>query len=298
MTGPAAPGPKPVLAVRFDVDSITCIERGIPNLRRLADDLGVRFTFFVNMGYSFNWSHNLRHFGRRRAKPRPAGVGDAGTPVRSLPTRQKLGWTGVVKTVILNPRLGDRYRATFDALHGEGHELGLHGGTDHVIWQRSLDEMDETELEGLFRPAFRRFTERYGAPTGFACPGFRYNDAVLRLLDDEGFTYSSDMPGEVPFQPARSDGEMCRHFQVPVNVIGEHQVPVIEQGLARGKGSHEIAEDLVAAVTRRDYALLYGHPYVEGVHSDILRAALERVGDRYDVVTVDEYLKRWRARHG
>ena len=287
-----------VLAIRFDVDSVTCIERGIPKLRRLADELGVRFTFFVNMGHSFNWSHNARHIVRRlrsRRSDPPKGEDSARS---SLPTTLKLGWRGVLKTVVLNPRLGDRYRATFDALHAEGHELGLHGGTDHVVWQRALDELGEEGLEHLFRPAFELFTERYGKPAGFASPGFQFNEAVLRLLDSESFVYASDMAGESPFHPETPSGRPYGHYQVPVNVLGDHRVPLVEQGLARGRKPAQIEQSLVDAISSRDFALLYGHPYVEGVEASLLGSVLERIREAYEIVTVREYLVRWRARHG
>lgn len=286
-----------VLALRFDVDSVTCIERGIPELRRLADRLGVRFTFFLNMGYSFNWSHHLRHllrsWGGRGSKQK-------GRSHRrlSLPTTVKLGWGGVLKTVLLNPCLGERYRATFDALHADGHELGLHGGTDHVIWQRSLDDLEEEGLEELFRPAFERFSERYGRPAGFASPGFRFNDAVSRLLAAEGFTYTSDVVGETPYEQMAPDGVPYGHFQVPVNVLGDEMVPLVEQGLAQGRPTADIEQDLVDAITARDFALAYGHPYVEGVRASLLGRVLERVRDTHDVVTVADYLHRWQGQLG
>ena len=286
-----------VLALRFDVDSVTCIERGIPELRRLADRFGVRFTFFVNMGYSFNWSHNLRHLVRPRSARGTKPQGPP-SPRLSLPTTAKLGWGGVLKTVIFNPRLGDRYRATFDALHADGHELGLHGGTDHVIWQRSLDDLDEEELEQLFRPAFDRFTDRYGRPAGFASPGFRSNDMVSNLLDQEGFTYTSDVSGETPFHAIGPDGRPYDHYQVPVNVLGDKMVPLVEQGRAQGRPTPVIEQSLVDAVTARDFALVYGHPYVEGVEAPLLGRVRERLIDRYDVVTVSEYLDRWQAQLG
>ena len=219
-----------VLAFRFDVDSVTCIERGIPPLRRLADRLGVRFTFFVNMGRSFNWAHNAGYFLARRQQGRTTPTQRSTGPRMALSTRSKLGWGGIVKTVLLNPALGERYRATFDALHADGHELGLHGGMDHVVWQRSLDRLDEAARERLLRPAYDRFSDRYGRPEGFASPGFQYDESVLRLLDREHFTYASDMPGDHPFRPPRPDGGVYEHHQVPVNVIGEHRVPIVEQG--------------------------------------------------------------------
>lgn len=313
--------PRPVLALRFDVDSIRCIEEGIPRLRRLADEQEVRFTFFVNMGRSFNWRHTARHVLRGLVPGGPdAGGGSAGVDdveddpgIRdepddaplSLPTARKLGWSSVLRTVVRNPMLGDVYRSTLDALHADGHELGLHGGTDHAIWQRGLDELDADELEQLFRPAYETFESRYGKPLGFASPGFRYNREVLTLLDREGFRYASDMSGEMPFrpplEPVESDGQsedpsrppLHDHYQVPVNVLGEGNVPLIEQGLARGVSENDIVSAIVDRITKRPFALMYGHPYVEGIRADLLGRVLDAVIDRYDVVTVAEYLRRW-----
>lgn len=283
-------------AFRLDVDSVICLEKGVPNLLRLGERHGVRFTFFVNMGRSFSWRHTIaRRLRRRGANGRGPGEGDPGEPYK-LPAARKLGRSGALRTVLFNPRLGRRYRAALDQLHREGHELGLHGGSDHAAWQYSLDELGDDGLERLFRGAFEEFRDRYGRPRGFASPGFRYNGAVLDLLDREGFEYASDMSGEHPFRPDRGGDGAKRHshFQVPVNVIGERRVPLIEQGLARGHSAERIVQDAVDGIRARRFALMYGHPYVEGSHTEPLAAILSEVAGDYDVVTVAEYLRRWR----
>ena len=284
-------------AFRLDVDSLICLERGVPNLLRLGDRHGVRFTFFVNMGRSFSWRHTtVNVLGRRRNQGGGADSADAPAPYK-LSARRKLGWGGTLRTVLFNPRLGRRFRTTMDLLHREGHELGLHGGADHPAWQYGLDGLGDAGLDRLFRPAFEEFRDRYGRPRGFASPGFRYNGAVLDLLDAEGFEYGSDMAGEIPFQPDRPDGVSCHcHHQVPVNVIGERRVPVIEQGLARGQSDEHIVRDALDRIRARPFALMYGHPYVEGVHLRPLTAILSEVAGDYDVVTVEEYLRRWKER--
>lgn len=290
-----SPGRRGTFAFRLDVDSIICLEQGIPNLLRLGERHGVRFTFFVNMGRSFSWRHTIANVLRRGRRDEP-GAGRADTPgPYKLPAARKLGRGGTLRTVLFNPRLGRRYRAVLDVLHREGHELGLHGGSSHPAWQYRLDELGDEGLERLFRPAFQEFRDRYGHPRGFASPGFRYNEAVLDLLDNEGFEYASDMAGEVPFRPERRDGTSRHaHFQVPVNVIGERRVPVIEQGLARGYPDDRIVRDALDRIRARPFALMYGHPYVEGVHTRQLAAILSEVTDDYDVVTVKEYLRRWK----
>ena len=280
-----------VLAFRFDVDSVRCAEEGIPNLMRMADRTGVRFSFFVNMGYSFNWTHNVTHsiskWRHRRKGERPLAARS------SLPTTKKLGLRGVLKTMILNPRLGDRYRNVFDTLHHEGHELGLHGGMDHVIWQRSLHRLDDAQIEALFAPAYRRFEDRYGRPAGFASPGFVHDERILALVDRYGFRYASDMAGQEPFRAGTPAGEVFVHVQVPVNVAGQGNVPLVEQGLARGLTRAAILNECLDAIRARQFALLYGHPYVEGVHASLLEEVIRELAGEYEVATVDRYLTRW-----
>ncbi len=289
-------GGRGTFAFRLDVDSLVCIERGIPKLLDLGERHGVRFTFFVNMGRSFSWRHTTANALRRRrwnGRGRAGGT-DSQEPYK-LPVTRKLGRGGTLRTALFNPRLGRTYRSALDLLHREGHELGLHGGSDHPAWQYRLDELGDDGLERLFRPAFEEFRDRYGRPRGFASPGFRHNRAVLDLLDDEGFEYASDMAGEVPFRPERRGGTSRHaHFQVPVNVIGERRVPVIEQGLARGHRDDRIVRDALDRIRARPFALMYGHPYVEGVHIRPLAAVLSEVAGDYDVVTVREYLRRWK----
>lgn len=289
-----------VFALRFDVDSVTCLERGVPALLELGERHGVRFTFFVNMGRSFSWRHTVARTlrsRRRRATPKDAGH----SPASKLSATAKLGRGGVLKTVLMNPRLGWRYRSTLDRLFEEGHELGLHGGSNHATWQYALDELGEDGLERHVRPSFAAFRDRYGQPSGFASPGFRYNEAVLDLMDSEGFEYASDMAGEGPFRPPRRGGRhRYTHFQVPVNVIGEDSVPVIEQGLALGRSSARIVREALERIRERHFALMYGHPYVEGVQWRLLDAILAELAGDYQVVTVAEYLNRWNesAGHG
>ena len=281
-----------VLAVRFDVDSVTCLERGIAPLRDLGTRLGVRFTFFVNMGRSFSFSEMARS--RLSTPPLPPILG-AATKLGSL---QKLGWKGLCTTLVRNPRLGRAYRTAIDSLHAEGHELGLHGGTNHATWQRGLTRLDDAELEALYRPAFNEFTERWGPPEGFASPGFRHDARVLELMDREGFVYASDMPGDAPFRPLRPDGRRYRHYQVPVNVIGDGTVPVIEQGLALGLAPERIVQDAVSRIREHSFAVIYDHPFVAGIHSGLLERILRRMSGEYDVVPMNEYLRRWKERYG
>lgn len=299
-----------MLAFRFDVDSVQCLRKGVPRLREVADAKGVRFTFFVTMGRSFHMSSTVAdrwsRLARRRTRSRQGlnrgrqGLTRNSPPdecTHALPVTRKLGWLGLLELVALNPHLGRKYRDEIDALHRDGHELGLHGGTNHAVWQRTVHRLDAGQLDALLRPALDEFASRYGRPQGFASPGFEWNEHVLGLIDQEGFVYASDMTGEEPFRPQDEKGGRHRHYQVPVNVVGKGRVPVIEQGLALGHGARGVADEAVAQIRDRRFALIYDHPYVAGVHNAVLARIIERVEGDYDIVTVAEYLARWRRRH-
>ena len=279
------------LALRFDVDSVRCWEEGVPNLLALAERSGARFTFFVNVGYSFNWRDQLAHWFRPR---RDASPGPLVEERCALPTVKKLGVSAALRTMLFNPRLGERYRKTVDRVHAEGHEIGLHGGTDHVTWQRHLHTLSDDRLRELLLPAFDLMRERYGAPSGFASPGFVHDERVLELMDELGFLYASDMAGREPFRPERADGRRYRHYQVPVTIAGPANVPLIETLLCRGHDGSEVTERVVSAVRSAGSGVLYGHPYVEGVHIDILAGVLEVLSSDYEFVTLRDYVEGWR----
>ena len=287
---------KGVLAFRFDVDSVQCLRHGVPRLRDVASRRGVPFTFFVTFGRTFDLGSTLRQRWARWTSPPTRDRSSARR--NALSTARKLRWRGLLETIALNPHLGRRYRQEIDALHADEHELGLHGGVNHATWQRGVHRLDADQLEYLFRPAFEEFAGRYGRPEGFASPGFEWNEDVLDLLDREGFAYAGDMTGDQPFRPENANGTPYRHYQVPVNVTGQDRVPVVEQGLAHGHAADRIVDEAVAQIRGRRFALMYGHPYVEGVHAAVLDKIIQCVEGEYDIVTVAEYLERWRCQHG
>ena len=289
---------KGVLAFRFDIESAQCLRVGVPRLRRLAERRGVRFTFFATMGraadigleFRRRWSSACRALTRR-----PPAVEQE----PHLGVARKLGLRSLLETIVLNPRLGSKYRAEIDAIVADGHELGLHGGINHAVWQHELHRLDAGQVDALFRPAFDEFASRYGVPKGFSAPGFQSNEHVLEILDREGFLYAGDMIGEHPMRPENGCGGRHLCWQVPVNVVGRgsRRVPVVEQELARGRDAAGIVEQAVAQIRKRDFALMYEHPYVAGVHDDVLDKIIERVEGDYEIVTVEEYLAEWGRRH-
>ena len=102
--------------------------------------------------------------------------------------------------------------------------------------------------------------------------------------------------GEGPFRP-RVRGRELAHYQVPVNVAGEGTAPLVEQMLALGHDDGETVRAAAEAIRARGFALMYGHPFVEGVRTDLMERIVLEVEDTHEVVTVGEYPQRWRERH-
>lgn len=263
---------------RFDIDSLADIEVGVPRLMFLAKELDIRFTFFVNMGRSFRWS----------AKPETRNLKSEASNVSRLTSHAvRLGLLRTIRTVIFNPNIGLSNKKLLFKLLDNGHELGLHGGMDHPVWQWRLDSLSKEDIDNLLKPAYDHFIKQFGKPRGFASPGFRYNRYVLELIDDYGFEYASDMEGEGPFRP-----EGFKHLQIPVNVIGPDKRPLIEHLRASGLGEAEVKEKVEVEIAKRGCAVIYGHPAFEGRFEGLREILIWVKGNGYRIVPMGTLLEQ------
>jgi len=244
------------LSFRFDIDGIGDIGIGLSRLLDIANSFDVRFSFYVNMGRSFN--REVSFPGRDSGKTEQV---NRVLKIKNLLRRH--GFIGVFRTVIENPCIGIKYEDILSKAASFGHELGLHGGMDHVLWQCKLNSMSYAEIEELLAPAYKKFSEFFGKPYGFCSPGFNYNEHVLRLVDELGFLYVGDMEGEVPFRPI-IDGKRYKHYQIPVNVIGENKSSLFSSLFFKGLSEEKMQERIVEEIMKRETAVIYGHPSVEG----------------------------------
>ena len=263
-----------LFSLRFDIDSLADIEIGVPMLLDLAREMDVRFTFFLNMGKSFNWRTALRG---RALSPRGG---------RSVKTVGRLGLIRTIRTVAINPDIGPSHKKILFKLMDDGHELGLHGGTDHPLWQWRLESMSKNEIRGLLNPAYDRFVRFFGRPEGFTSPGFNYNRYVLELMDEFGFRYASDMEGEEPFRP-----EGFEHLQVPVNIRGEAGKPFLEYFCSVGYCLDDIISMCTGEIFKRETAVIYGHPAFKPNAPSFRKIIGKVLEEGYNVVLMKDLLK-------
>jgi peptidoglycan/xylan/chitin deacetylase (PgdA/CDA1 family) len=255
---------------RWDIDHRVCMTDGVPRIRAACRDFGVSNTFFVNLGRSTNLREWLgKGVARSRAK-----LADR----EAVHLIKKTGVPRFVLETVLARPVGLSFIPELQVLQAEGHELGLHGGMDHVVWSRRFHALPDAVLEGDVAESYAHFVRHFGKPAGFSSPGFYSDDRVMALLDRLGFLYDGDGIGGEP-RPATANGRALRHWTIPVTLSGPRTIPFLEYHGARGTPESEMLGQLHAHLESREVVVLYGHPCYEGVRESILRkvfaAALE-----------------------
>jgi peptidoglycan/xylan/chitin deacetylase (PgdA/CDA1 family) len=208
---------------------------------------------------------------------------------------QKLGYLRLLQLIALNPSVGLSRIDILKKIIGEGHELGLHGALNHMLWSRRICDFSIDDVEQMLQQTVLMFKKELGINiVGFAAPGFRWSRASLACLDRLGFAYSGDQSGEKPFYP-KLNGTTFNHMCLPVTLIGPNTVPIIEYHAALGKDDDEIADIVCQEIDKKDFAVIYGHPVFEGFKTDILRKIFNFVlENEYKVLRHDEIYERYK----
>lgn len=276
-----------LFSFRWDVDHHVCITDGLPGIRRVCRELGVVNTFFINMGRSTNLREWLgKGFAASKEKFED---------MEAVHLIKKTGWSRFVLETVLSRPVGLSYVKALQTLQGEGHELGLHGGMDHVLWSRRFRELSEDVIAADVEASLGHFVNHFGKPSGFSAPGFKSDERLTALLDRLGFLYDGDAIGGEPHL-ANVDGRPSSHWTIPVTLAGPRTIPFLEYHGARGTSEREILSELDRHLQSRGIVILYGHPSYEGIHVDRLRKVFAYVAERgFRFVTHAEIEKRLSA---
>lgn len=238
---------------RFDIDTITCLEKGVPRLLELARHNGARFTFFVNYGRSIDrYQTFFANAGRT--------IENASGIRKKMPVSAKLGARDVLRTVLLNPRVGASHVEILRRAQDEGHELGLHGGVNHGTWQRAGALAERDQLVAWIEPVLALHRSLAGNGGGFASPGAVAQEALYPLLADYGFEYVSDLMDADAHSPFK---EPAGIWQIPVAAQFD-SVPLIEHYRALGWDNDTIIAEIMKWTSNAQLCTYYGHPVWEG----------------------------------
>lgn len=264
-----------LFSYRWDIDHRACITDGLPRILDVCDELGVKNTFFVNMGRSTN----LREWLGKGLRGSRAKLND----MEAVNLIKKIGWPRFALETLLSRPVGGSLIKPLEQILRRGHELGLHGGSDHVIWSRRFAQLPEAEIAADVAQTLEVYTRHFGKPEGFTSPGFKCDARTRRLVDELGFRYDGDAIGGEPHRGFVGDKQV-RHWTIPVTLCGPRTIPLTEWHGARGSTEEEIVADILRRIDKERWVVLYGHPCYEGVQAGLLRRifrAVQEAGFRF-----------------
>jgi len=245
---------------------------------RVCDEFAVKNTFFVNMGRSTNLREWLSKGGLKGSRAKLQDM-------EAVHLIKKIGWPRFILEAVLSRPVGRSLIGSLEKLVTAGHELGQHGGSDHVVWSRRFFDLPEAVIAQDVRDAHEEMSRLFGRPAGFTSPGFKSDERITRIVEELGFLYDGDAIGGDPHRP-RADGLSVNHWRIPVTLCGPRTVPLLEWHGARNTPANEVIDDLNRRLEGHDWVVLYGHPCYEGVNDDMLRSVFRAVTDRgYKFVT-------------
>ena len=276
-----------LFSFRWDIDHRACMTDGLPSIFELCQELQIQNTFFVNMGKSTN----IREWIGKGFRGSRAKFSD----MESINLIKKIGWARFLYETALGRPVGFSFIPELEELLSAGHELGLHGGSDHVVWSRNFSTIPEEIIRADVEETLTSFRSHFGSPAGFTSPGFKSDERVTKIVEDLGFEYNGDA---IDGRPARAmaGGEELGHWTLPVTVCGPRTIPFIEWRSAIGEDDKRIFQRIDDLIADQSYVVLYGHPCYEGLRVDLLRNIFKRVLDLgYRVVRHDEIVQRLRV---
>jgi peptidoglycan/xylan/chitin deacetylase (PgdA/CDA1 family) len=240
-----------LFSFRWDIDHRACMTDGMPKVMQVCEEFGVANTFFVNMGRSTN----LREWLGKGIRASRAKLND----MQAVNLIEKIGWPRFVLETMLSRPVGRSFIPQLQDVMARGHELGLHGGSDHVVWSRRFAQLPEEAIEADVSATLAEFTRH-----------FKFDERTSRLVSKLGFRYDGDAIGGKP-RRASADGKPLQHWTIPVTICGPGTIPFLEWHGARGTSDDLVIEDLRARIAAEDWVVLYGHPCYEGVNDRLLR---------------------------
>jgi peptidoglycan/xylan/chitin deacetylase (PgdA/CDA1 family) len=276
-----------LFAFRWDVDHRVCATDGLPRIRAVCRDFGVPNTFFVNMGRSTNL---LEWMGAGMARSK-AKLADQD----AVHLIKKTGWPRFLLETALSRPVGLSFVPLLQEMQAEGHELGLHGGMDHVVWSRRFHQLSDSALQTDVNESYAHFVRHFGKPAGFSSPGFYSDERVMALLERLGFIYNGDAIGGEPYR-AKIAGRPVSHWTIPVTLSGPRTIPFLEYHGARNTPESEVLHLLDEHLESHQSVVLYGHPCYEGVRDRLLRRVFAEVVERgFRFVTMETMAEQLRT---
>ena len=266
---------------RFDVDTPKCIKKGVPNLISLSKKLDVPFTFFINMGRGTSrWSFIKKII--------PFGSKSIPHTTLKLSNLKKLGLWDYLIMALFNPQVGNSHPDIIKSLKNAGHEVGLHGGSNHGEWQNESHSWGNQKFFKEIIPALNSLTKFLGErPLGFSSPGWCGSNDLNTILESLDFYYVADAHGE-NLKTITYAQNASNLLQITTNILGNGGVAYLENLRAKKMDDQAILNDFSSKLEKRTFAVLYDHPYYAGIQElPMLKMMIDIVKSKgFQIVTL------------
>ncbi len=235
-------------AFRVDIDSRYGLRYGVPNLLDMLRKTDIPAAFVVVMGGESGVVDLLRFRGGK------SGLAGGSSIPKSDMAR-----------MLLRPKnFAEENAELLERVMSEGHTLGVHAWK-HRPWTRALEHID---VKKHMKMATDEYVHLFGKkPHHFVSPGFFVNGTVLEGLDELGYRFASDLPGERPFRPVWK-GRKFRHVQVPITLKARDTSPLFEYYCRQGVPDELVADKVLGQVVERErkgkWSTVYAHDVFEG----------------------------------
>ncbi len=236
------------IALKVDVDTYRGTLEGVPNLLALFNRYGIKATFLFSLGPD--------HTGRAiRRVFRPGFL----AKVQRTSVTEHYGYKTLLYGVLLpGPHIGRKAGHIMRLARDQGHEVGVHC-YDHIRWQDFVAGKDETWTRIELEKATSAFRDVFGnAPATHGAAGWQLNPYLLRLEEQIGLKYASDVRGRAPFYPSMQ-GINSTVVQIPTTL------PTLDELLGRDGNTADNVHNSVFNSSREVPA--HGHVYT--LHAEL-----------------------------
>ncbi|WP_286706243.1 polysaccharide deacetylase family protein [Flavobacterium sp. 38-13] len=255
------------ICFRFDIDTHICLQKGVPNLLKLFENYNAKCTFFVSMGRSFDRSSFLKE----KFKYGFSNKTTQGT----FSMFSKLGVTNSIVALLLNPKIGAIQKKILQDIINHGHELGLHGGKNHTLWEKNAKNWNEEKILQEIDYGLGYFRQhQLPQPISFASPCWQSPLGIDNVLRQRGFSVLADEY----FTGKQPNPEVSGLLHFPTNVLGQHgNVGFVENLRALGYSSEEILSEFEKQLdSEGKYKMVFDHPFYIGIKEiEILSKMIE-----------------------
>ena len=280
------------IAIKIDVDTKRGYDTGVPRMLDVFKQEKIKATFFFSMGTD-NSGKAIRRIFRK------------GFLNKMLRTKAPSTYglkTMMYGTLLPAPHIVEPNPAPFLRAVKEQHECGIHCW-DHVYWQDKLPYLTEDTIKAGLTKAIELFNKIAGfRAKACAAPGWQVTPRSLKVQQELGFIYCSDVRGYRPFYPVMNNTDYMP-LQIPGTLL------TMDECLGSTLDGKVITEDNIVnywlSHCDRNFNVLTVHSEMEGLkqlpilHAFILKA--KNMG--YEFVKLEEGknvpdIKRCEVFHG